>query len=253
MVDVVRHLCELPQGEPGAVTQSAMNAALASAAQNGHSNVVRYLCELPQGHPEAVNPWGLNNAALSAAQNGHSTVLRYLCELPLDRGVTPSRSNNYAIYWAAHNGHMDVVRYLCELPPDRGVDPSATVLWAARNGDMDVLRYLCELPLNRGVDPSAEITSPFDGQQKPAMCMWCGTCVSCHGIEAWIRCAPSAFRTQCGHHTQTGLVHSWIWCGTCVNCRYLRPCTSKSSQPPASTHLHSARQGAYTRQPTGPH
>ena len=45
-VDVVRYLCELPQGEPDAVSPRAMDAALLSAARNGHSNVVRYLCEL---------------------------------------------------------------------------------------------------------------------------------------------------------------------------------------------------------------
>ena len=146
-VDVVRRLCELPQGEPGAVTQWVKDTALVLAAQNGHSTVVRYLCKQPQGHPEAVSPWAVHRALLSATSKGNSTAVRYLCELPLNRGVDPSRSNNEAIESAARGGHVDVVRYLCELPGDRGVNPGAddndAIQRAAAHNQLHVVRYLC--------------------------------------------------------------------------------------------------------------
>ena len=71
------------------------------AAEQGMVDVVRHLCELPQGEPGAVTQWMKNAAMELAAQNGHSTVVRYLCELPLDRGVDPSLANNKAIESAA--------------------------------------------------------------------------------------------------------------------------------------------------------
>ena len=164
MVDVVRHLCELPQGEPGAVTQWMKNAAMELAAQNGHSTVVRYLCELPLDR--GVDPSLANNKAIeSAASIGHVDVVRYLCELPPDRGVDPSAHNSRSVQWAAYNGHMDVVRYLCELPQNRGVDPSArnndAIRVAASNGHLGTVRYLCELPRHRGVDPVRAVRFPY--------------------------------------------------------------------------------------------
>ena len=145
----MRYLCELPQGHRDAVDPWALNAAMVSAAQNGHSNVVRYLCELPLDR--GVDPSANANRAVRRAVR-HLDVVRYLCELPLDRGVDPSADNNSAVRNAASRGHVDVVRYLCELPLHRGVDPSN----AACTSHVDVVRYLCELPLDRGVDPSAD-------------------------------------------------------------------------------------------------
>ena len=154
------------------------------AAGQGKVDVVRYLCELPQGHRDAVDPLALNAAMVSAAQNGHSTVVRYLCELPLDRGVDPSADNNSAVLWAAYNGQVDMMQCLCELPLDRGVDPSAddnyAIRTAARRGYLDVVRYLCELPRRRGVDPVRAVLFP-DG----VSIWWANPWVACLDL---VRC-----------------------------------------------------------------
>ena len=140
-----------------------------------------------------------------------TTVLRYLCDVPSERGVDPSIRRNFAMCVAALSGHVAVVRYLCE----RGVDASAwsthAIDAAAARGHLDVVSYLCMLPSGRGVAPS---NSAISYAAANVMWMWCGTCVSCHGIEVWIHQHSTTMPSG-----KQRITVMWMWYGTYVSCR----------------------------------
>ncbi|MBN9226810.1 MULTISPECIES: ankyrin repeat domain-containing protein [Legionella] len=104
-LDVVQFLVSLPDLDPAALN----NYALQSAVANGHVDVVQFLVSLPGVDPAA----GDNHALRWATFNGDLAVVQLLVSLP---GVNPAARDNEAIREAAKRDYLDIVLCLATHP-----------------------------------------------------------------------------------------------------------------------------------------
>jgi translation initiation factor 2 beta subunit (eIF-2beta)/eIF-5 len=76
---------------------------------------------------------------MDAVKNGDARLVKKM----IDKGIDPSRVNNYAIKYASNCGDLEIVKILLA---DNRVDPSANhneaITMACRNGHLEVVKLL---------------------------------------------------------------------------------------------------------------